>query len=319
MAGDRGLPQEGAAKAPLAAAAAAVASPPRPCSAQSEASDNGSETDFTALPLHRRGRPTRAAATDAQASEGAAPLCEADLARSPFVDLRHPVTLYEGAKLLLMAPVVATKARGGSQRRALHDGGVHRPSAAATICPPHLPPVPRSCWCWLWCCPTPGPCWRCCCWVTAPRHPCTRCARCLCASGCSSGAALPWRLQASTASRPGAGTTWRPPRSAGGRRAGPGAQPSGAACRVQPCAVAADRRPVRCRPPSCPPASAIAVAGRFWCSTTPVTSTPPPLLPCLRRVAYPRPAWRSCRSLASLASRCRRAATSRRAACHALR
>lgn len=32
------------------------------------------------------------------------------LQRSPFVDLNHPVTLFEGVKLVLMAPVVALKA-----------------------------------------------------------------------------------------------------------------------------------------------------------------------------------------------------------------
>jgi hypothetical protein len=53
------------------------------------------------------------AAADAAGAEGPLPGKEKQVwlpARSPFVDTKHPVTLYEGAKLLLMAPVVALKA-----------------------------------------------------------------------------------------------------------------------------------------------------------------------------------------------------------------
>ncbi len=85
----------------------------RPASRGTEASDEtGSETDFTAL--HHE---AAAAKAGKPARQGEAPpppaLTEAALAGSPWVDLEHPVTLYEGTKLALMAPVVLLKVSSG--------------------------------------------------------------------------------------------------------------------------------------------------------------------------------------------------------------
>lgn len=101
---------EGSGAAPAATAANAAAEQPesRPASRATNASEEtGSETDFTVL---RHKLPAAQAAQAAR--EGAAvrpPLTQAELASSPFVELKHPITLYEGLKLLLMAPVVLLK------------------------------------------------------------------------------------------------------------------------------------------------------------------------------------------------------------------
>lgn len=86
--------------------------PPRPASqAASYASeDNGSETDFTAVGWRPPGDGAQPPShTHAAVQPEAAALSEAELRRSPFFDLQHPVTLYEAAKLVLMAPVVVLK------------------------------------------------------------------------------------------------------------------------------------------------------------------------------------------------------------------
>lgn len=107
-------PAAAGAAATLAAAAGGTEEQAgsRPASRGTEASDEtGSETDFTAL--HHE---AAAAKAGKPAREGAAPplkLTEAALAGSPWVDLEHPVTLYEGTKLALMAPVVLLKVSSG--------------------------------------------------------------------------------------------------------------------------------------------------------------------------------------------------------------
>lgn len=82
----------------------------RPASRASEASDEtGSETDFTAL--HHKALAAKAGRPAGEGAAAAPALTEAALAASPWVDLEHPVTVYEGCKLVLMAPVVLLKVR----------------------------------------------------------------------------------------------------------------------------------------------------------------------------------------------------------------
>lgn len=144
----------------------------RPASRGTEASDEtGSETDFTAL--HHEAAAARAAKP---ARERAAPppaLTEAALASSPWVDLEHPVTLYEGVKLVLMAPVVLLKvgacaAAVGKSPCAVR-GLLQSFAAPPLVCLPQ-PHLARRCWCWRWRCPTPGRCWRSYCWATSRRQ-----------------------------------------------------------------------------------------------------------------------------------------------------
>ena len=170
---------DAAGPAATAAADAAAEQPEsRPASQATDASEETvSETDFTVL----RHEPPAARAAQA-AREGAAPppaLTEAALAASPFVELRHPVTLYEGLKLLLMAPVVLLKViHGRGVLQSLMPGtlpGAHpamparapaasmplgRPSNHATLPTTGIPL--SSCWCLRWLCPMPGPSWPSC-------------------------------------------------------------------------------------------------------------------------------------------------------------
>lgn len=80
----------------------------RPASRGTEASDETvSETDFTAL--HHEAAAARAAKPARERAALPPALTEAALATSPWVDLAHPVTLYEGVKLVLMALIVLLK------------------------------------------------------------------------------------------------------------------------------------------------------------------------------------------------------------------
>lgn len=121
-----GEPAPGGLPAAADAAAAELTSEPaaqRPASRASDVSARASEADLAAAD----GRVAALQRAASRASNVSASASEADLAaadrpdpprpplaqleRSPFFDLQHPIGWYEGAKLLLMAPVVAVKAR----------------------------------------------------------------------------------------------------------------------------------------------------------------------------------------------------------------
>ena len=94
-----------------------TAAAPRPASrpsswasegAAAASEDEGSETDYTAP---SPGRAREHAAAPPTREQPPVPTAE-QLRASPFVDLDHPVTFYEGLKLLLMAPVVLVKVGG---------------------------------------------------------------------------------------------------------------------------------------------------------------------------------------------------------------
>lgn len=126
---------EPAEQAAAAAAAGSAEPPPRPESRESE----GSEVDFT--------RASSGLGPAARGREPPPPSLQ-EIEASPFIDLAHPVTLYEGAKLLLMAPLVLFKvgaARGGrgSGRRVVNAAPAAGPcSAAACAAPQQLHSAP---------------------------------------------------------------------------------------------------------------------------------------------------------------------------------
>ncbi|KAL4419827.1 hypothetical protein ABPG75_006925 [Micractinium tetrahymenae] len=97
----------GGGTAAAAAEADAEAEPPAP-RPESAASSIESEPEYTAF--RRGGRAGDKAGAQAKGPRRQqAELSEAQLAASPFIDLEHPVTFFEGVKLVLMAPVVLLK------------------------------------------------------------------------------------------------------------------------------------------------------------------------------------------------------------------
>lgn len=195
--GERSETAKGGAT-PAGAAAAEAAEGSRPDSA---ACSTESEPEYTAI---RRGynskRGSSAAAPASAAKLQQLPLLsEQQLAASPFIDCEHPVTVYEGLKLLVMAPVVVLKVRpeagaGASVRSKQHSswrradarvavvGGACLlllalallPSLLTTVPALSSPPLLGSCWCWRWSFPTPGPSFGCCCSATRRRRRCSR-------------------------------------------------------------------------------------------------------------------------------------------------
>ncbi|KAL4435419.1 hypothetical protein ABPG77_006181 [Micractinium sp. CCAP 211/92] len=105
--GERSETAKGGAT-PAGAAAAEAAEVPRPDSA---ASSIESEPEYTAIRRWYNGKRDSSAAAPASAAklQQLPLLSEQQLAASPFIDCEHPVTTYEGVKLLLMAPVVVLK------------------------------------------------------------------------------------------------------------------------------------------------------------------------------------------------------------------
>lgn len=98
----------------------------RPASRASDVSASASEADLAAA-----GRP----------GPPLPPLAE--LEASPFVDLQHPIGWYEGAKLVLMAPVVVFKASAASFWWAWRRSACWLGSACLAVQPCALP-IPRS-------------------------------------------------------------------------------------------------------------------------------------------------------------------------------
>lgn len=79
---------------------------PRP---ESAASSIESEPEYTAIRRRQDGKGGSAAAAPAAAAKQELLPPPSELAGSPFIDLEHPVTVSEGLKLVLMAPVVVLK------------------------------------------------------------------------------------------------------------------------------------------------------------------------------------------------------------------
>lgn len=106
----------------------------------------------------------------------------AALERSPFIDLSHPVTLYEAVKLALMAPVVALKASmqqlqahldtfNSSEVALPQAAGLVRPASSSLFCCNTLLSHPCSSSPWPAVLRLPGRCCGYCSWATCRRPP----------------------------------------------------------------------------------------------------------------------------------------------------
>lgn len=77
--------------------------------AEASSDETGSEVDFTAVAHRHRPVTAERVAAEPVEAEAGVQLDEEQVARSAFIDLQHPITFYEGLKLVLMAPVVVMK------------------------------------------------------------------------------------------------------------------------------------------------------------------------------------------------------------------